>query len=163
MGPHAHLLSNGRYRVLLTGAGAGASMLGEVALTRWSPDRTRDGDGFFLYIRDLDRGHFWSAGLQPVERRPVAYDTRTGPGRAEIRREDDGIVTRLDVCVAPEADAEIRLLTLSNRGPKTRRLQVTSYVEVALNHPAADAAHPAFSKLFIQTEYRAPGQATGWS
>ncbi len=153
MGPYAQLLSNGRYRVLLTGAGAGASSLDALALTRWSGDRTRDADGFFLYIRDLDRGHLWGAGRQPVERAPDRYRTRSGPGRAEIVREDDGIVTTLDVCVDPDADAEIRLLTLTNRSRKPRRLDVTSYAEVALNPPAADAAHPAFSKLFVQTEY----------
>ncbi|MEO8138021.1 MAG: glycosyl transferase [Gemmatimonadota bacterium] len=153
MGPYAQLLSNGRYRVLLTGAGAGASSFESVALTRWAADRTRDADGFFLYIRDLDRGHLWGAGRQPVGRVPDIYRTRSGPGRAEILREDDGIVTRLDVCVDPDADAEIRLLTLTNRSRKPRHLDVTSYAEVALNSPAADAAHPAFSKLFVQTEY----------
>ncbi len=153
MGPYAQLLSNGRYRVLLTGAGAGPSSLESIALTRWSADRTRDADGFFLYIRDLDRGHLWGAGRQPVERAPDLYRTRSGPGRAEIVREDDGIVTRLDVCVDPDADAEIRLLTLTNRSRKPRHLDVTSYAEVALNAPAADAAHPAFSKLFVQTEH----------
>ncbi len=153
MGPYAQLLSNGRYRVLLTGAGAGSSSLDALALTRWSGDRTRDADGFFLYIRDLDRGHLWGAGRQPVERAPDRYRTRSGPGRAEIVREDDGIVTTLDVCVDPDADAEIRLLALTNRSRKPRRLDVTSYAEVALNAPAADAAHPAFSKLFVQTEF----------
>ncbi len=68
MGVHAQLLSNGRYRVLLTGAGAGASSLESIALTRWSADRTRDAEGFFLYVKDLERGPLWGAGRQPVER-----------------------------------------------------------------------------------------------
>ncbi len=159
MGVYAQLLSNGRYRVLLTGAGAGVSSLESIALTRWSADRTRDAEGFFLYVRDLDRGHLWGAGRQPAEREPDVYRTRSGPGRAEITREDDGITTRLEVCVDPDADAELRLLTLTNRSRKPRNLAVTSYVEVALNHPAADAAHPAFSKLFVQTEYREGAEA----
>ncbi len=152
MGPRAQVLSNGRYHTLVTGSGAGRSMLGEIALTRWSADRTRDADGFFLYVRDLARDQVWSAGLQPVPREPDGWRARSGPGRAELVRTDEDLETRLDCCVDPHHDVEYRLLTLTNRGRVSRQLEVTSYVEVALNHPAADAAHPAFSKLFVQTE-----------
>jgi cellobiose phosphorylase len=153
MGPRAQLLSNGRYHALVTGSGAGRSMLGDIALTRWSADRTRDADGFFLYIRDLTRDRVWGAGLQPIPLEPDGWRARSGPGRAELVRTDEDVETRLDCCVDPHHDIEYRLLTLINRGPGPLQLEVTSYVEVALNHPAADAAHPAFSKLFVQTEY----------
>src|SRR5690606_30053148 len=96
-------------------------------------------------------------------------------GRVVIEREDDGVETRLEVCVAPDDDVELRRLTLSNAGTAPRRLAVTSYAEVVLHHPAADAAHPAFSKLFVQTEWlpepgallarrraRGAGEATAW-
>ncbi len=157
--PRAHLLSNGRYRVVVSAAGAGPSMLGDLALNRWTPDRTRDADGVYFYLQDLERGTLWSAGLQPVPAAPDTYHAAAAPGRIELVRQDGDIVTRLDVCVDPDADAEIRLITLANRGSRTRRLAVTSYVEVALNHPAADAGHPAFSKLFVQTERLAAGRA----
>ncbi|HXG44563.1 MAG TPA: hypothetical protein VNJ71_07395 [Gemmatimonadales bacterium] len=159
MTPRAQLLSNGRYRVVLSQSGAGASLLEDLALNRWAPDPTRDADGVFLYLRDLDRGLVWSAGLQPVPTPPDAYRAVAAPGRATIVRRDGAIETRLDLCVDPDADAEIRLLTLTNHGRRARRLAVTSYVEVALNHPAADAGHPAFSKLFVQTERLAGGRA----
>src|SRR5512143_883169 len=153
MGPRAQLLSNGRYHTLVTGSGAGRSMLGDIALTRWSADRTRDADGFFLYIRDLTRDRVWGAGLQPIPLEPDGWRARSGPGRAELARTDEDVETRLDCCVDPHHDIEYRLLTLVNRSRGPLQLEVTSYVEVALNHPAADAAHPAFSKLFVQTEY----------
>jgi cyclic beta-1,2-glucan synthetase len=153
MGPRAQLLSNGRYHTLVTGSGAGRSMLGDIALTRWSADRTRDADGFFLYLRDLATQRVWAAGLQPVGVEPDGWRARSGPGRAELVRSDEAVETRLDICVDPYHDIEYRLLTLVNRSSGPLELEITSYVEVALNHPAADAAHPAFSKLFIQTEY----------
>src|SRR5207248_3175771 len=53
----------------------------------------------------------------------------------------------------PDADLELRRLRLRNRSRRRRRLEVTTYAEVVLNDPAAHAAHPAFSKLFVQTEY----------
>jgi cyclic beta-1,2-glucan synthetase len=153
------LLSNGRYRVLLSGQGGGGSFLGPVALTRWTQDGTRDAEGLFLYIHDLDSGALWSAGYQPVLRPASRYQTRSGPGLAEIIREDAGIESRLQVGVDPHRDLELRHLTLINRSGQRRRLEITSYVEVCLNHPAADAGHPAFSKLFVQTEYVGATQA----
>ncbi len=153
MGLRAQVLSNGRYHTLVTSQGAGRSMLGEIALTRWTADRTRDADGFFLYVRDLARGRSWCAGLQPIAVEPDGWRARSGPGRAELVRTDEEVETRLDCCVDPDQDIEYRLLTLTNRGGSTLQLEVTSYIEVALNHPAADASHPAFSKLFVQTEF----------
>ena len=35
----------------------------------------------------------------------------------------------------------------------TREIELTSYAELVLAPPAADAAHPAFSNLFVQTEF----------
>ena len=47
---------------------------------------------------------------------------------------------------------EIRRITLINRSVRTRRLDLTSYVELSLAPHNADRQHPAFNKLFIQTE-----------
>jgi cellobiose phosphorylase len=157
--PHARLLSNGRYSVLITGAGTGFSSCDGYALTSWNADRTEDGDGFFAYLRDVDRGTLWSTGHQPVQtpaaRAAVGYE----PGTFRINRLDDGIETRLDVCVASAADMEIRRLCLRNDSDQPRRIEVTTYAEVVLNDWAAHAAHPAFSKLFVQTDYVAEAGA----
>ena len=153
--PAAHVLSNGSYTVLLTTAGGGYSALGEFALTRWSADRTLDADGFFLLLHDDERGTRWSAGHQPSRHRAERYAARFTPGQARIERMDDGVETTLEVCVAPDADVELRRFTLTNRSAERRRMALTTYVEAVLNTAAADAAHPAFSKLFVQTEYDA--------
>lgn len=151
------LLSNGEYTTFLTAAGSGYSTFAKLALTRWLADRTRDADGFFIYVRDLDSGAFWSAGYQPVGGTPGRYTVRFRPGVATFISEDRGIETRMTVCVAPEADVEIRRIELTNRSDEPRRLELTSYAEVVLNTPGADTGHPAFSKLFVQTE-RVPGR-----
>jgi len=62
------------------------------------------------------------------------------------------IDTRTEIVVSPEDDIELRRIRLLNRSDRRRTVEVTSYVEVALAPPAADALHPAFSKLFVQTE-----------
>jgi len=151
--PHACLLSNGRYTALLAGSGAGVSTCAGYALTSWSADRTEDGDGLVLYLRDLETGVVWSAGRQPVGGTAASYAARYECGRMWIERCDDGIETRLEVCVAPDADVEIRRLRLRNGCERPRRIEVTSYAEVVLLDPAAHAAHPAFAKLFVQTAY----------
>ena len=147
------LLSNGRYNTLVTVAGGGYSALGDIQLTRWSGDSTRDADGWFLYVRDRDSGDCWSAGHQPVRRAPERYEAYFGGGVAVLLREDLGIETRTEIAVAADHDLEWRRITVTNLGPAPRRLDLTSCAEVALNTAGADAGHPAFSKLFVQTEF----------
>ena len=54
--------------------------------------------------------------------------------------------------VSSEDDIELRRITITNRDRTTREIDVTSYAEVVLAPPAADALHPAFSNLFVQSE-----------
>ncbi|HET9694263.1 MAG TPA: glucoamylase family protein, partial [Steroidobacteraceae bacterium] len=154
--PEVQLLSNGRYHVLVTAAGGGYSRWQDVAVTRWQEDATRDHWGSFTYVRDTESGVFWSNTSQPTRRHPDAYEAIFTEGRAEFHRrdrvEDCVIETRTEIVVSPEDDIELRRLRLINRSDERRVLEVTSYVEVALAPPMADALHPAFSKLFVQTQ-----------
>ena len=155
--PAVHLLGNGRYTVWLTEAGMGRSSWLGSALSRWSGDRIEDAEGWRFWLRDLELGRTWSL-LQPSSSRPGVHGTVLGtPGRFAWLQRDHGIETRLEVCVAPGHDAELRRITLTNRTNRPRRLDVTGCIELVLNDPAADAAHPAFSKLFVQTA-REPGR-----
>jgi cyclic beta-1,2-glucan synthetase len=148
----AGVLSNGNYTVLLTAAGTGYSAAWGRALTRFRADPVEDEDGYFLYVRDLTRGGLWSLGDRPVGRCAARHHAAAEPGRYVLTRVGDDVESTLEVCVAPDAPLEIRRLTLRNLGAGARRLEVTSYAEVVLHEPAADASHPAFSKLFVQTE-----------
>ena len=65
---------------------------------------------------------------------------------------DNGIHTETEVIVSPEDDVEVRRITLINRSTRARRLNLTSYVELSMAPHNADRQHPAFNKLFIQTE-----------
>ena len=149
------LLSNGRYRVLITAAGAGCSVLGDTLLTQWSADPTREAEGWFLYLKDLDSGHYWSAGHQPVQRETDSYQVTGWPGSVRIVREDRGIGLITRIAVDPDSNLEWRRYILTNRSGVRRRIQLTTCIEVVLDDPAAAAGHPAFSKLFVQTEYLA--------
>ena len=152
--PRSHLLSNGRYAVMITAAGSGYSRCGDLAITRWGEDVTRDAQGQYVFLRDVHSGRVWSAGYQPSGVEPDSYEAVFSEDRAEIHRRDGSVATTLEVVVSPEDDAEVRRVTVSNLGRRTREIEITSYAEVVLAPPAADAAHPVFSKLFVQTEAR---------
>jgi len=151
--PHGRLLSNGRYTVLLTGSGAGTSWFGAHRLTGWRGDRTEDGDGTFVFLRDRDDGRFWSAGAQPVAGHPDALAVQTAPGTVTLTRREHGIASSLEVCVSPDADLEVRRIELRNASDRRRSIEVTTCAEVVLHQAAAHAAHPAFQKLFVETEH----------
>jgi cyclic beta-1,2-glucan synthetase len=153
--PQAHLLSNGRYTVMLTAAGSGYSRWGDVGITRWREDATRDDWGSYVFLRDVQSGAMWSAGYQPCGVEPERYDVMFTEDRAELVRRDGTLTTILDVMVSPADNAEVRRVSVSNGGSRAREIDLTSYAELALAPPGADAAHPAFSKLFVQTEYLA--------
>ena len=150
--PRTQLLSNGRYAVMLTTAGSGYSRWRDLAITRWREDVTRDAWGTWVFLRDVDGGPGWSAGYQPKGDEPDSYEVTFSEDRAEFVRRDGAIVTTLKVIVSPEDDAELRRVSLTNLGTKPRELELTSYAEVVLATPAADAAHPAFSNLSVETE-----------
>jgi cyclic beta-1,2-glucan synthetase len=157
--PRTQLLSNGTYNVMLTTAGAGYSNCAGNAVTRWREDVTRDNWGTFVYLRDVRSGAVWSATHQPILRKAQSYEVAFSEDKAEFRRDDDGITTLTEIVVSAEDNAEVRRVSLTNNSTRTREIELTSYAEVVLNSPLADAAHPAFSNLFIETEFFAAENA----
>ncbi|HEV2495699.1 MAG TPA: glucoamylase family protein, partial [Terriglobia bacterium] len=151
--PRTHLLSNGRYAVMLTVAGSGYSRWRDIAVTRWREDATRDCWGSYIFLRDSQTGQVWSAGYQPCGVEADAYEASFWEDHAEIVRRDRALTTTLEVVVSSEDDAEVRRVSITNLGARAREIQVTSYAELCLAPQAADVAHPAFSSLFVQTEF----------
>ncbi|RPI66592.1 MAG: cyclic beta 1-2 glucan synthetase, partial [Geobacteraceae bacterium] len=150
--PKVQLLSNGRYHVMITNAGGGYSRFQELGITRWREDSTRDNWGTFCYIRDITNGEFWSTAYQPTLKQPERYEAIFSDARVEFRRRDHEIDTHTQIAVSPEDDIELRRVRITNRSRKPRELDITSYAEIVLAAPAADALHPAFANLFVQTE-----------
>src|SRR6185436_13915646 len=72
--PETHLLSNYRYAVVLTAAGSGYSRWGDLAVTRWREDPTRDDWGTYVFLSDVERHRVWSTGYQPSAAEPDLYE-----------------------------------------------------------------------------------------
>jgi cyclic beta-1,2-glucan synthetase len=151
--PRTQLLSNASYCVMLTAAGSGYSRWREVALTRWREDPTCDPFGYYVFLRDVADGRVWSAGYQPVGCQPDSYDAAFAEEGAQFTRRDGPILTKTEILVSPEGDAEVRRVSVTNEGNQTREIELTTYAELVLAAPAGDSVHPAFSKLFVQTEF----------
>lgn len=151
--PEVNLLSNGRYSVLITSAGSGFSRWRDVDLTRWRADATLDEWGTWVYIQDRESGALWSAGYQPTATPAESQEVRFYAHKATFFRRDQGVSLHMEITVAPEDDVEIRHLTLTNHGDRPRQLRVTSFSEVVLSAHAVDRRHPAFNRLFVESEY----------
>jgi cellobiose phosphorylase len=162
--PRGHILSNGAYKVVVTNAGGGYSAYQHpqhapapgLMVTRWRADIARDHWGTFIYVRDQSSGQVWSTAYQPVAREPDQYEASFAADRVQFRRRDFGIETCTEIVVSPRDNVEIRRVTLTNHSRRPRVLALTSYAEIALDTQTADLAHPAFSKLFVESE-RVPG------
>src|SRR5450432_3528514 len=112
--PRTHLLSNGRYAVMITAVGSGYSRWRDIAVTRWREDVTCDNWGTYVFLRDLHSGEVWSAGYQPSGAEPDRYDVAFSEDRAEITRQDGTITTTLEILVSSEDDAEVRRVSIAN-------------------------------------------------
>ena len=107
-----------------------------------------------MYVQDLDRGTLDVGRPSSRRSRTPAIRRRSSiPYKAEFHRREDDLALKFEVAVAAEDDVEIRQLVLTNHGEETRRLRLTSYAEVVLAPQEADQRHPAFNKLFIESEF----------
>ncbi|HEX6862800.1 MAG TPA: glucoamylase family protein, partial [Thermoanaerobaculia bacterium] len=146
--PQAHVLSNGHYSVLVTGRGGGNSRWNGRVLVRGEADPAMERRGTRIYAEELGTGEVWSAcgGQEGGEARFAMH-------MAELHSRHQGLSFRVMVAVSPSDDLEARLVFVVNETGQPRRLALTSYGEVVLAPSAEDRRHPAFGKLFVESEW----------
>jgi cyclic beta-1,2-glucan synthetase len=150
------LLSNGHYSLMLTARGSGRASWNGLEVTRWRPDPTEDRWGGFVFLRDIEDGAWWSATAEPRQAEGEIAQTVVSDSKVEFHKRVGTLRSQMDVLVASDHDAEGRRLTLTNEGKRDRIIEVTSYAEPVLFRPEADAAHPAFARMFLRTGIDAP-------
>src|SRR6185437_6082009 len=151
--PRIALLGNVPYTTLITNAGGGYSRYGDIVVTRWRRDTTRDNHGEWIYIKDITSGRVWSAAHQPVAVDADAYRVSFASDRVEFHRRDGDVDTMMEVVVSSDDAAEVRRVTITNRSAVTREFELTSYSEIVLQSLDTDRQHPAFGNLFVETEW----------
>ena len=146
-------LSNGKLSTMVSGSGSGFVRWRGLSVTRWREDPASDPWGSFMLLRDEDDGAVWSPTVQPmgVSRPDDVVDFQPGCARFGSRRHS--LHGALEIAVAPTADVELRRLTLSNHGDRRRSLSLTTYAELVIGSAGDDNGHPAFSKMFVQTDW----------
>ncbi|MGB8622079.1 MAG: glucoamylase family protein, partial [Paracoccaceae bacterium] len=152
-GAQLHLIGNGRLSSWITDTGGGALWWHDQSLTRWTGDPERDDGGARLFLRDPATGATWSFGRRPPDAPDQQADVQFHPGKAVFHQNDHGIAATLEITVAEGDDVEIRRVTLINDGPQPREIELTSHAEVVLAPFASHERHPAFSKLFVHSEF----------
>jgi cyclic beta-1,2-glucan synthetase len=153
--PRIALLGAVPYTVMLNHNGSGFSRYDGVDVTRWRADSTRDDAGQFCYLKDVGNGRVWSAAHQPLCTVADSSSAQLGSDRVTLHRVDGDIETCTTITVVPGDSAEVRCVTLTNRGRSARDIELTSYAEVVMAPAASDQAHRAFSNLFVETEWHA--------
>ena len=151
--PQVHCLTNGSYSLLVAATGSGYCRLGNLDLTRWRADTTLDNWGQWLYIYEKETDQLWSATSQPMAAKPESQTVAFYPQRVTFERRDKDISIHTDLTIAADYDAEIRQISLTNHSDKTRTLLLTSYAEVILASQDTDRRHPAFNRMFTESEY----------
>jgi len=151
--PETHLISNGSYSVMISNSGAGYASRNKTMIYRWKEDVTKDNTGMFVYIKDVDENEYFSAAYEPCKKVADSYEVTFSLDKAEFVRGDSNISTRMEITVSTEDDSEVRRLSITNHDIKSKRIEITSYLEVTLAHYDADIVHPAFGNLFVKTEY----------
>ncbi|MEW5827537.1 MAG: glucoamylase family protein [Chloroflexota bacterium] len=151
--PQVHCLTNGSLSTLISAAGSGYSHWRGLDLTRWQPDTTLDNWGAWVYVRDAESGELWSVTGQPVAAKPEFQWVEFFPHRVEFQRRDADISIHTRIAIAAAEDVEIRRVSVTNHSDRPRSLQLTSYGEVILAPHDVERRHPAFNRLFIESDY----------
>ncbi|MFK0688672.1 GH36-type glycosyl hydrolase domain-containing protein [Mesorhizobium sp. IMUNJ 23033] len=147
-----NVMSNGRYSVMVTATGSGYSRFGELAVTRWQPDPTEDRLGSYVFLRDAGTGDWWSATSEPRRAENERVQTLFSDDKASFIKSVGSLRSEVECIVISEGNGEGRRVTLYNDGAVDRHIEVTSFAELVLGNEASDYAHPAFSKMFVETE-----------
>jgi cyclic beta-1,2-glucan synthetase len=156
--PRYTLLSNGQYSIHVNSDGGGGSHWQGIGITRWQPDMTTNAMGHWVYVRDLDSGDVFSISVDPSGEASADRQVIMGPHFVEFRCRQQDLLCRMRLGVATQHDVEARKIQISNESDRTRHLIIVSHAELALAPGREFERHPAFARLFVESEYLADEQ-----
>ena len=151
--PWANVLANHMFGTVISESGMAytwAENAHEFRLTPWHNDPVSDKSGEAFYIRDDERGHFWSP--MPLPRRGATpYVTKHGFGYSVFEHEERGIYSEVWVYVALDAAVKFIVLKIKNKTGQSRRLSVTGYAEWVLGDLQAKTAMHVVTDIDLQS------------
>ena len=132
--PWVNVLANPHFGTVISESGQAytwSENAHEFRLTPWHNDPVSDASGEALYLRDEERGHFWSPTPLP-SRGATPYVSRHGFGYSVFEHTERGIRSELWVYVALDAPIKFMVLKVRNESGRSRKLSATGYVEWVL-------------------------------
>ncbi|HEY8155758.1 MAG TPA: glycosyl transferase family 36 [Myxococcota bacterium] len=164
-------LGNGAYSLELSREGTGYSRILSAAHDGKELDLTRRPDdplslrGKLFYLRDTDPRlacgeSVWSLGARPCGRASERYEvSQPRASMLRILNESDGVRAEARIEIDAADPVEVWRIRLENLRDHPRRLEITSYQELALDVSDAYRRHPRLSALYVGTRFVAPLRA----
>ncbi len=153
--PWANVVSNGRYGFVVSQNGAGFSWLDHCqlnVLTRWAMDHIREDRGRAMYISDLESpDQVWSVTPHPCKTKFDDYKCIHRAGSTTFESSAHGIASKWTMGVAPDDQAELWTLTITNDSDRTRKLRIGAFFQWCCD--AAPDSTREFHRLFFTTRY----------
>lgn len=140
--PWVNVLANPTFGTIVSESGPSCTWSDnahQFRLTPWHNDPVGEVVGEAFYLRDEERGHFWSPSPAPC-RGLTPYVTRHGFGYSVFEHSERGIHSELWVYVAIDAAIKFSLIKVRNTSGRKRRLSATGYVEWVLGDLRAKTA-----------------------
>jgi cyclic beta-1,2-glucan synthetase len=162
--PWVNVLANPNFGSIISESGSAytwSENAHEFRLTPWENDPVSDSSGEAFYLRDEERGHFWSPAPLPA-RGTTPYASRHGFGYSVFEHVERGIRSEMWVYVALDGAVKFTVLRVRNESGRPRRLSVTGYVEWVLGDLRPKSAmhvvteiDPGTGALFGRNPYNA--------
>ncbi|OAS14847.1 GH36-type glycosyl hydrolase domain-containing protein [Paenibacillus oryzisoli] len=156
--PEVNIHSNGALTTMVSHSGSGFIRFEGMDVTRWREDPVLDHWGNYMYIRDVTSDKVWSPTFQPCRSRSSKQQVKFSQERSTFLCEEEDLHTTLEICVSPELNTDVRRLTIFNKSSEVRIIEVTTFLEIVLAFHEADKAHPAFTKLFVESQFDAEAE-----
>ncbi len=160
--PWVNVLANPNFGTVISESGIAytwSENAHEFRLTPWNNDPVGDSSGEAFYLRDEERGHFWSPMPLPSQG-ATPYVTRHGFGYSVFEHTERGIRSEVWVYVAKDAPVKFTVLRVRNESGRSRKLSVTGYVEWVLGDLRPKSAmhvitgiDPTSGALFARNPY----------
>ncbi len=141
---NAHVLHGAGTTLLVDAQGGGYLSKNGVMMTRFH-ESCHLPSGLRLYLRDSQTGQYWQATAPAGEAVSETAQACFTLIRSEIR-------SSLRIFVDPLSGAAVHALTVENQSPARQMLEVCSYLEPSLYPQKEMEAHPAYRKLFLETD-----------
>jgi cellobiose phosphorylase len=132
--PWVNVIANPYFGAVISESGASytwAENAHEYRLTPWHDDPVSDLSGEAYYIRDEETGKFWSPTPFPCWPESTCV-SRHGFGYSAFEMSVNGISSELWTHTAIDAPIKFVMIKVKNNSGRTRKLSLTSYVELIL-------------------------------